>query len=416
MSSSMETMAGLFASKDPLMQAKKRYEALSPFLDEKQRRLYVAAEAMAYGEGGITKISETLGVTSNTITKGIKELKNTEMIEVDRTRKPGGGRKRNVDTDPSLRSDLEKLVDPATRGEPDSPLKWTNKSLRNLSEALKEMGHYTNPNMVRTLLREMGYSLQANRKTKEGSSHQDRDAQFEHINETVKTFQAENQPVISVDTKKKEAIGEFKNNGREWQPQNSPEEVQVYDFVDKEQGKVSPYGVYDMAQNEAWVNVGTDHDTAVFAVESIRGWWTTMGKETYPEAASLLITADGGGSNSCRSRLWKTELQKLADETGLSISVCHFPPGTSKWNKIEHRLFSFITQNWRGKPLVNHETVVSLIANTTTSTGLKVQAQLDRSKYPKGIKVSDQELDQVKLKQNAFQGKWNYAIFPNCGV
>jgi len=274
------------------------------------------------------------------------------------------------------------------------------------------MGHHTNPNMVGDLLHEMGYSLQANRKTKEGSSHQDRNTQFEHINETVKAFQADNQPVISVDTKKKEAVGDFKNNGREWQPQDSPEEVRVHDFVDKELGKVNPYGVYDMVQNKAWVNVGTDHDTAAFAVESIRGWWHSMGKETYSEAKSLLITADSGGSNSYRSKLWKTELQKLADETGLSIRVCHFPPGTSKWNKIEHRLFSFITQNWRGKPLVNHETVVNLIANTTTSTGLKVYAQLDRNYYQKGIKVPDHKLAQVNLKQEAFQGKWNYTIFP----
>jgi transposase len=410
----MKPIAEMFAFRSPLDQIKKRYDAISPFLDEKQRRLFVAAEALTYGEGGITKVAQALGVSSNTVSKGIKELQNPETIETDHVRKPGGGRKRTVDTDPTLQSDLEQLINPATRGEPDSPLKWTSKSLRKLSAALNDMGHYTSTRIVRELLHEMGYSLQANRKTNEGSSHPDRNTQFEHINETVKTFQSNNQPVISVDTKKKENVGDFKNGGQEWRPKSNPEQVRVYDFVDKDLGKVSPYGVYDMAQNNAWVNVGTDYDTAAFAVESIRGWWHSMGQETYPEAKNLLITADGGGSNSSRSKLWKTELQKLADETGLSISVCHFPPGTSKWNKIEHRLFSFISQNWRGKPLINHETVVNLIANTTTSAGLKVRAQLDQNEYPKGIKVSDEELAQVNLKQEDFQGKWNYTILPNC--
>ncbi|MBE0437881.1 MAG: ISAzo13 family transposase, partial [Methylomicrobium sp.] len=325
----MKSIAELFAKKDPLYKIKQRYDAVSPFLDEKQRRLFVAAEALTYGEGGITKVSQILGVSTSTVSKGIKELQNPETIETERIRRPGGGRKRTVDTDPTLRSDLEKLIDPATRGEPDSPLKWTSKNTRKLAAALNEMGHYTSEQMVCRLLHEMGYSLQANRKTQEGSSHPDRNAQFEHINETVQTFQKEGQPVISVDTKKKELVGNFKNDGQEWQPKNTPESVQVHDFVDKELGKVNPYGIYDMAQNNAWVNVGTDHDTAAFAVESIRG---------------------------CRSRLWKTELQQLSNETGLAITICHFPPGTSKWNKIEHRLFSHITQNWRGRPLVSHET------------------------------------------------------------
>ncbi|MFO7952890.1 MAG: ISAzo13 family transposase [Bacillota bacterium] len=405
----------MVASKDPLLQIKKRYDAISPFLDEKQRRLFVAAEALSFGEGGITKVAQTLGVTSNTISKGIKELQNPETIETERIRKPGGGRKRTVDLDPTLRSDLEKLVEPTSRGEPDSPLKWTCKSTRKLAATLNQMGHYTSERMVCELLHEMGYSLQANRKTNEGSSHPDRNAQFEYINQTVQTFQKNGQPVISVDTKKKESVGDFKNAGQEWQPKNIPENVRVYDFVDKELGKVSPYGVYDMIQNNAWVNVGTDHDTAAFAVESIRGWWSSMGKETYPEAKCLLITADGGGSNGSRTKLWKTELQRLTNETGLSITVCHFPPGTSKWNKIEHRLFSYISQNWRGKPLVSHETVVNLISNTTTSKGLTVQAQLDQNEYPRGIKVTDEELAQVNLKKEPFLGQWNYTILPNYG-
>jgi transposase len=409
----VKTIAEIFAKKDPLYQIKQRYDAVSPFLDEKQRRLFVAAEALTYGEGGITKVSQTLGVSSSTVSKGIKELQNPETIENERIRRPGGGRKRTVDTDPTLRSDLEKLVDPTTRGDPDSPLRWTCKSTRKLAAALNEMGHYTSERMVCELLHEMGYSLQANRKTQEGSSHPDRNAQFEYINETVQIFQKEGQPVISVDTKKKELVGNFKNAGQEWQPKKTPESVHIHDFADKELGKVNPYGVYDMVQNNAWVNVGTDHDTAAFAAESIRGWWHSMGRQTYLEAERLLITADGGGSNSYRSKLWKTELQRLSDETGLAITVCHFPPGTSKWNKIEHRLFSHITQNWRGKPLVSHETIVNLIANTSTSAGLTVQAQLDQNEYPKGIKISDEELAQVNLKQEPFHGEWNYTVLPN---
>lgn len=409
----MKTINGYFASKNPLNQIKQRYDTISPFLDEKQIRLFVAAEALTYGEGGISKVAQTLGVSRSTVSKGIQELQHTESIETGRTRKPGGGRKRTVDLDPTLRSDLEKLVDPTTRGEPESPLKWTCKSTRNLSNELNKMGHYTSHTMVAELLHEMGYSLQANQKTLEGTSNPDRDAQFKHINETVQTFQQDDQPVISVDTKKKENVGDFKNAGQEWQPKKTPEHVRVHDFLDKKLGKVNPYGVYDMTQNNAWVNVGTDHDTASFAVESIRGWWHSMGKETYPEATQLLITADGGGSNSYRTKLWKTELQQLSNETELSITVCHFPPGTSKWNKIEHRLFSHITQNWRGRPLISHEVIVNLIASTTTSTGLQVQCQLDTNSYPKGIKVSEEELAQVNIERQKFHGEWNYVISPN---
>lgn len=409
-----KTIADYFASQDPLHQIKQRYQAVSPFLDEKQRRLLAASEAMAYGEGGLTKVAATLGMSRSTVSKGMKELEQPALIETKQTRKPGGGRKRTADLDPTLLGDLEKLIDPTTRGEPESPLKWTCKSTRKLSRELNEKGHLTSHTTVAQLLHEMGYSLQANQKTLEGSSHPDRDAQFQQINDTVKTFQQDGQPVISVDTKKKENIGSFKNAGQEWQPQGSPEHVDVHDFPDKELGKAAPYGVYDMTQNNAWVNVGTDHDTAAFAVEGIRGWWNTMGHETYPHAKQLLITADSGGSNSYRSRLWKVELQKFSNETGLEIHVCHFPTGTSKWNKIEHRLFSHITQNWRGKPLTSQETIVNLIANTTTSKGLEVQCQLDTNQYPKGIKVSDEELAQVNLVQKEFQGKWNYKISPNC--
>lgn len=407
-----KTITESFALSDPLNQIKLRYDAVSPFLNEKQRRLFVAAEAMTYGDGAITKIAETLRMSRSTISNGIAELQNPDVIESTRTRKPGGGRKRTADTDPTLREDLEKLVDPTTRGEPESPLKWTCKSTRKLSDELNDKGHSTSHAMVAKLLHEMGYSLQANQKTLEGSSHPDRNAQFQQINETVKIFQQNGEPVVSVDTKKKENIGTYKNAGQEWQPKGSPEQVNTHDFPDKELGKAAPYGVYDMTQNNAWVNVGTDHDTAAFAVESIRGWWISMGQETYPQATQLLITADGGGSNSYRSRLWKVELQKWANETGLEIHVCHFPPGTSKWNKIEHRLFSHITQNWRGRPLTSHETIVNLIAATTTSKGLEVQCQLDKKEYPKGIKVSDDELDRVNLIQKSFQGKWNYAILP----
>jgi hypothetical protein len=396
----------------------KRFELLAPLLDEKQLRLYVAAEAMVLGHGGISLASQATGVSRPTITTGCKELVGLNAAKsapdtMGRVRKMGGGRKRTIDLDETLRSDLEGLIEPVTRGDPESPLRWTSKSVRKLADELKRMGHKTSHRMVAELLREMGYSLQANRKTLEGSDHPDRNAQFEHIHNKVKEFQSCGQPVVSVDTKKKELVGDFKNSGKELRPKGDPEKVRVHDFEIRELGKAAPYGVYDQTRNVGWVNVGTDHDTSTFAVESIRRWWTTMGRESYPEADRLLITADGGGSNGSRVRLWKTELQKFANETGLIISVCHLPPGTSKWNKIEHRLFSYITQNWRGKPLVSHEVIVNLIASTTTSTGLSVKCEIDTNKYPKGIKVTDEELQKVKIIRDEFHGEWNYAIQPN---
>lgn len=397
---------------------KKRFDILAPMLNERQLRLFVAAEALALGRGGISLASQATGVSRPTITMGCKELLEQKENEsattspVTRVRKKGGGRKRTVEVDETLRSDLEGLIEPVTRGDPESPLRWTAKSVRNLSDELKRMGHHTSHRMVADLLHEMGYSLQANRKTAEGSSHPDRNAQFEHIHGKVKAFQSCSQPVISVDTKKKERVGDFKNGGRELRPKGDPEKVRIYDFEIPELGKVAPYGVYDEARNEGWVNVGTDHDTATFAVESIRKWWMTMGREAYPEASRLLITADGGGSNGSRVRLWKVELQKFANESGLTVLVCHFPPGTSKWNKIEHRLFSYISQNWRGKPLVSHEVIVNLIASTTTRTGLTVKCVLDTKKYPKGIKISDEELHQVNIIRDEFHGEWNYSILP----
>lgn len=397
----------------------KRFSLLAPILDEKQLRLYVAAEALAIGRGGISLVSQASGVSRPTITSGCKELseegarKNATGRASGRIRKAGGGRKRTVDLDKTLRSDLESLIEPVTRGDPESPLRWTAKSVRNLAENLKALGHKTSHRMIAEMLQEMGYSLQANRKILEGSAHPDRNAQFEHIYCNVKKFQGDGQPVISVDTKKKELVGDFKNGGRELRPKGNPEQVRVHDFEIPELGKVAPYGVYDQTRNEGWVNVGTDSDTAAFAVESIRRWWKTMGKDRYPEAERLLITADSGGSNGARIRLWKTEIQRFANETGMAISVCHLPPGTSKWNKIEHRLFAYISQNWRGKPLVSHEVVVNLIASTTTRKGLTVRCALDTNKYPKGIKVSDEELKQVNIHRDEFHGEWNYTIHPS---
>jgi transposase len=397
---------------------KKRFELLAPLLNERQLRLYVAAEAAALGRGGISMASQATGISRPTITMGCKELLDQEAKQAPasssavRARKKGGGRKRTIEVDETLRSDLEGLIEPVTRGDPESPLRWTAKSVRNLADELKKMGHKTSHRMVAELLHEMDYSLQANRKTTEGGSNPDRNAQFEYIHGKVKEFQSCGDPVISVDTKKKERVGDFKNGGRELRPKGNPEKVRVYDFEIPELGKVAPYGIYDQTRNTGWVNVGTDHDTATFAVESIRKWWNTMGREAYPKAGRILITADGGGSNGARVRLWKIELQKFANETGLVTSVCHFPPGTSKWNKIEHRLFSYISQNWRGKPLVSHEVIVNLIASTTTRTGLTVKCQLDTNKYPKGIKVSDKELRQVNVVRDEFHGEWNYAILP----
>ena len=391
---------------------KKRFLYLACILDERLRRIFAAAEAMALGYGGATLVSRETGVSRAAIALGCKELKECKKLDSQRIRKKGGGRKRAVDKDPSLKKDLESLLEPVTRGDPESPLLWTCKSVRKLSQELNRMGHKTSHNLVAELLKEMGYSLQANKKTLEGTSHPDRNAQFEHINHKVKEYQASEVPVISVDTKKKELVGDFKNSGRELRPKGEPEKVRVHDFMIPELGKASPYGVYDLTHNVGWVNVGIDHDTAAFAVESIRRWWYTMGQKRYPEAKKLLITADSGGSNGYRIRLWKMELQNLANETGLSISVCHLPPGTSKWNKIEHRLFSFITQNWRGKPLISHEVIVNLIAATRTQNGLQVGCQIDTNSYPKGIKVPDDIMASLNLQRDVFHGEWNYTISP----
>jgi transposase len=390
-----------------------RYKKILPFLTEKQKRIYLGNEASLIGYGGISEVSRVTGVSRRVISEGIKEIETPDKYRFDKIRNEGAGRKKTTETDKTLIEDLERLIEPVTRGEPESPLRWTCKSLRNLSNALKAMNHKTSHRMVGELLHGLKYSLQANRKTNEGTSHPDRNAQFEFINDTVKRFQANKQPVISVDAKKKENVGAYKNNGTEWHPKGTPEKVKVYDFEDKELGKVNPYGVYDIERNMGWVSVGIDHDTASFAVESIRRWWYTMGKEIYSSAQELLITADGGGSNSRRSRLWKIEIQKLSNETGMKIKVCHFPPGTSKWNKIEHRLFSYISLNWRGKPLISHEVIVNLIASTKTLKGLQVKCQLDENKYPKGIKISDKELAMVNIESDNFHGEWNYLIAPN---
>jgi transposase len=396
----------------------KKYNLLKPFLDEQSKRLFAAAEALSIGKGNISIVSRATGISENTIKKGCNELESGKVgtsetpIPDDKIRAPGGGRKKSVEKDPTLLSDLETLIEPTSRGDPESPLRWTSKSLRKLAEELQKIGHKVSHARVADMLHMLGYSLQANKKTIEGTEHPDRDKQFEHINEKCKTFQGEHQPVISVDSKKKELIGNFKNAGRELRPKKDPILVNVYDFKDKELGKVNPYGVYDITNNEGWVNVGIDHDTASFAVESIRRWWNMMGCKSYPEAKKLMITADCGGSNGYRVRLWKVELQKLADEIGLEISVCHFPPGTSKWNKIEHRLFSQITMNWRGKPLTSYEVVVNLIAATTTSKGLEVKCVLDTNNYPKGIKIDKKRVEELDIIRSEFHGEWNYTFKP----
>jgi len=389
-----------------------RYKALEPVLDERARRLMAAAESQAIGRGGISAVSRATGIMRPVIRQGIAELKDPGSSASDRVRRAGGGRKKAVDKDASLRSDLLSLLESTTRGDPESPLRWTCKSVRQLTAELKRMKHQVSHQVVADLLHALGYSLQGNRKTKEGANHPDRNAQFEHLNGKVKWCLGRRLPVISVDTKKKELVGDFSNKGREWRPKGDAERVRVHDFVDPELGRATPYGIYDVGSNRGWVSVGMDHDTAEFAVETIRRWWRTMGQPAYPTATRLLITADGGGSNGSRLRLWKLELQKLADETGLRIVVCHFPPGTSKWNRIEHRLFSYISQNWRGKPLRSFETIVSLIAATTTSTGLKVHAEINTESYQAGIKVSDQELEQINIRRDKFHGDWNYEIRP----
>lgn len=390
-----------------------KYNELRPFIDERTRRLWASAEAKALGYGGQTLVAEATGMSRSTIHIGLREIRGKVAEKIIRVRSAGGGRKCLTDKAPSLKSDLEALVEPTTRGDPESPLRWTCKSVRQLEAELQKKGHKVGRQKVAHLLHhELGFSLQANRKTKEGSSHPDRDAQFRYINDRVMFFQKRSQPVISVDTKKKELVGNFKNGGREWRQKGNPELVDVYDFIDKEHGKISPYGIYDQTANVGWVSVGVDHDTAEFAVESIRRWWKKMGHQFYPQAKELLITADCGGSNGYRVRLWKVALQRLADELGLCISVCHFPPGTSKWNKIEHRMFSHISMNWRGKPLISHEVIVNLISNTTTTKGLRIQAEIDTGKYPKGIKVSGEELKRVKIEKAGFHGEWNYKIIP----
>jgi hypothetical protein len=394
---------------------RRMYCALRPEMDERRRRQWAAAEARELGWGGVTLVAQATGLSRPTITVGLYELDlptKQRSAAAARVRQPGGGRHRLTETDPELLAALEALIEPVTRGDPESPLRWTLKSTRRLADELSQQDHPVGERTVAQLLRDAGYSLQANRKTREGGSHPDRNAQFEYINACVQRFQKHSQPAISVDTKKKELVGNFKNSGREWRPQGKPEEVRVHDFQDQTLGKAIPYGVYDIVNNQGWVNVGIDHDTAQFAAHSIRRWWKQMGHRRFRGATQLLITADGGGSNSSRSRLWKVALQDLADELEMKLFVCHFPPGTSKWNKIEHRLFSFITQNWRGKPLVSHQTIVNLIASTTTQTGLIVKAALDTNHYDTKIKVSDEELARLKLKPHEFHGEWNYTISP----
>ncbi len=391
-----------------------RFTALDPVLDERGRRRFAAAEARTAGHGGIAAVARITGLARSTIGRGLAELRGTasDAVARGRTRRPGGGRKKLTDTDATLLADLQGLVEPATRGDPQAPLLWTSRSLRNLAAALQAMGHRVCHDVVANLLRQLEYSLQSNRKTREGTNNPDRDVQFDHINTEVKAALAAGQPAISVDAKKKELVGDFKNAGRELRPKGQPEPVRVHDFKIPELGRAVPYGVYDIAGNTGWVSVGIDHDTASFAANAIRRWWQTMGRGRYPEARSLLITADCGGSNGARVRLWKRELQALADEFGFPITVCHLPPGTSKWNKIEHRLFSFITQNWRGKPLVSYQTIVQLIAATTTRTGLNVKCEVDAASYPAGVKVSDDDMAMLNLTAHEFHGEWNYTIAP----
>jgi Rhodopirellula transposase DDE domain len=393
-----------------------KYEALRSVMDEQVRRLWAATEARALGYGGVSTVARAVGLTRPTITAGMKELGDARqlapMAPKHRVRREGAGRPRATDSDVGLRPALEELVEPATRGHPMSPLRWTCKSVRALATELTQQGHAVSHQTVSEVLQDLGYSLQANRKTREGAKHPDRNAQFEHIARRAKEFQQHGQPVISVDTKKKELVGDFKNAGREWHRKGQPPAVRVHDFQDDELGKAIPYGVYDLGANAGWVSVGVDHDTPEFAVESIYCWWRQMGRKTYPEARALLITADGGGSNGSRTRLWKVTLQRMADATGLKISVCHFPPGTSKWNKIEHRMFCHITRNWRGRPLESLEVVVNLIASTTTTKGLRVRAALDTDEYPTGVKVDDATMAALRLTPDEFHGEWNYAIAP----
>jgi transposase len=400
-------------NEDMIETVRKKFEHLAGVLDERGRRVWAAVEAEALGYGGQSIVAKATGLSRTTLhSEGLEKAQDPPANHRIRIRKEGGGRKKLTQQEPKLLSALEALVEPTTRGDPESALRWTCRSTRQLAAALKAQGYRIGHQTVASLLDDLGYSLQGNQKTTEGSSHPDRDAQFKYIQRRVEEFQSRGQPVVSVDTKKKEHVGDFKNNGKEWRPKGNPERVHVYDFVDKTLGKANPYGVYDTTANVGWVSVGVDHDTAEFAVETLRRWWEKMGLSQYPVATELLVTADGGGSNGTRVRLWKVALQRLADQTGLRISVCHFPPGTSKWNKIEHRMFSYISLNWRGKPLISHEVIVNLIAGTTTRTGLKIQAELDTNVYPKGIQVTDKELEKVQIQKADFHGEWNYTILP----
>jgi hypothetical protein len=394
-----------------------KYEQLAPYLNETGKRIWAAVEALSLGHGGVTSVCRATGLSRTTIHSGINELESAEtgafaIEDYGSVRRKGGGRKPVTESDPTVVEDLEQLIDPATRGDPESPLRWSTKSTTKLAQELQAKGHQVTQRTVCRLLWEMGYSLQSNRKTQEGKSHVDRDAQFKQISQSVKQFQQRHQPVISVDAKKKELIGNYKQTGVEWEPKGEPTLVKTHDFVDKQLGKVIPYGVYDLSLNQGWVSVGIDHDTAQLAVATIGQWWEQMGQAAYPSATELLITADCGGSNNYRTRLWKWELQQLATKLGLSLHVTHFPPGTSKWNKIEHRLFAQITQNWRGRPLVSREVVVNLIASTTTTTGLKVRAALDEGRYPTGIEITDEQFDSIHLEKDDFHGEWNYKILP----
>ena len=395
---------------------REKYAALAACLDEARLRLWAAAEARSLGHGGIESVARVTGLSRRTIHRGLEALRHRRgpapLPRLDRARAPGGGRKRLTARDPALVADLEALVEPSSRGDPESPLRWTCKSTTKLAAELNRRRPRVSQRSVCSLLAQLHYSLQATRKTREGRQHPDRDAQFAHINRLVKQFQRAGQPVISVDTKKKELVGAFANKGREWRPRGQPEAVQIHDFPDPAQGKVAPYGVYDLTANEGWVSVGIDHDTAEFAAESIRRWWREMGQRLYPKAQRLLITADAGGSNGSRVRLWKVALQRLATEVGLELWVCHFPPGTSKWNKIEHRMFCHISQNWRGRPLTSRQVVVKLIGSTTTQQGLKIKAAVDTGTYPSGVKVTDEQMKSVRLKPDKFHGDWNYAILP----
>ncbi len=391
---------------------RRTYRTVRPVLTERSRRVWAASEAIALGHGGIGLVERATGISRSTISRGIRELGAGDAASPERTRRAGGGRKRAEEQDATLLADLDTLVEPTASGDPNSPLRWTSKSVRHLAAELQALGHDVSYRLVADLLHAVGYSLQANRKTREGPQHPDRDAQFRYLNDQVRRFQRQHRPAISVDTKKKELVGDFKNAGREWRPPGRPEDVRVHDFLIPQQGKAIPYGIYDLARNEGWVSVGIDHDTAGFAVHTIRRWWKVMGRVAYPDTSALLITADAGGSNGARVRLWKWELQQFANRTGLAITVCHFPPGTSKWNKIEHRLFSHIAMNWRGTPLVTLATIVSLIGATTTEAGLRIRSEIDPGHYPQGVVITGEQMARVHLEPHVFHGDWNYTIRP----